>query len=63
VGITQARAEEERRPVRVYRVAFAEIDRARIDGRTEGFAKVVATPTGKILGATVVGEDASMILQ
>jgi pyruvate/2-oxoglutarate dehydrogenase complex dihydrolipoamide dehydrogenase (E3) component len=63
VGITHARAEEERRPVRVYRVAFAEIDRARIDGRTEGFAKVVATPTGKVLGATVVGEDASMILQ
>jgi len=63
VGITHAQAEEERRPVRVYRVAFAEIDRARIDGRTEGFAKVVATSTGKILGATVVGEDASMILQ
>jgi pyruvate/2-oxoglutarate dehydrogenase complex dihydrolipoamide dehydrogenase (E3) component len=63
VGITQARAEEERRPVRVYRVSFGEIDRARIDGCIEGFAKVVATPSGKILGATVVGHDASMIVQ
>jgi pyruvate/2-oxoglutarate dehydrogenase complex dihydrolipoamide dehydrogenase (E3) component len=63
VGITRAQAEEERRPVRVYRVEFADVDRARIDGCTEGFAKVVTTPKGKILGATVVGEDASMILQ
>jgi pyruvate/2-oxoglutarate dehydrogenase complex dihydrolipoamide dehydrogenase (E3) component len=63
VGITRATAEDERRPFRVYRVSFAEIDRARIDGTTDGFAKVVATPGGKILGATVVGEDASMILQ
>ena len=63
VGITQAQAAEDRRPVRVYRVPFTEIDRARIDGCTDGIAKVVANPSGKILGATVVGEDASMILQ
>ena len=63
VGITEAKAEEERRPVRIYRLAFTEIDRAQIDGRTQGFAKVVATPAGKILGATVVGDDASMIVQ
>jgi pyruvate/2-oxoglutarate dehydrogenase complex dihydrolipoamide dehydrogenase (E3) component len=63
VGVTQAKADEERRPVRAYRVSFGAIDRARIDGRVEGFAKVVATPAGRILGATVVGQDASMIVQ
>ncbi|MFI5456184.1 MAG: dihydrolipoyl dehydrogenase family protein [Isosphaerales bacterium] len=63
VGITEEQARAEQRPARVYRVTFAEIDRARIDGLTDGFAKVVTTPSGKILGATVVGEDAGMILQ
>jgi len=63
VGITEGQARALERPARIYRVAFAEIDRARIDGLTDGFAKVVANPAGKILGATVVGEDAGMILQ
>ena len=29
----------------------------------EGFAKVVASPSGKILGATILGEEASLVLQ
>ena len=60
VGGGRARAHPE---IRVFRAEFSEIDRARIDGRTEGFAKLVATPSGKILGATIVGADASLILQ
>jgi pyruvate/2-oxoglutarate dehydrogenase complex dihydrolipoamide dehydrogenase (E3) component len=63
VGTTEAHARLRELPFRVYRVPFAEIDRARIDGRTDGFAKVVVTPSGKVLGATVVGEDASLIIQ
>jgi pyruvate/2-oxoglutarate dehydrogenase complex dihydrolipoamide dehydrogenase (E3) component len=63
VGISEAQARAEQREFRVFRVPFAEVDRARIDGRTDGFAKVVATPGGKILGATIVGEDASLVLQ
>jgi pyruvate/2-oxoglutarate dehydrogenase complex dihydrolipoamide dehydrogenase (E3) component len=63
VGLNQDQAIAMERSARVYRVTFAEIDRARIDGLTEGFAKVVATPSGKILGATVVGANASMIVQ
>jgi len=63
LGITEGQARAERRPCRIYRLDFAEIDRARIDGLTDGFAKVVATPAGKIMGATVVGEQAGMIIQ
>ena len=63
VGITEDQARAEQREFRTYRAPFAEVDRARIDGRTEGFAKVVATPTGKILGATIVGPDASLVIQ
>jgi pyruvate/2-oxoglutarate dehydrogenase complex dihydrolipoamide dehydrogenase (E3) component len=63
VGITEGTARAQELPCRVYRVDFADVDRALVDGRPDGFAKVVVTPTGKILGATVVGEDASMIVQ
>jgi hypothetical protein len=44
-------------------VAYDRVDRARIENRTEGFAKVVASPAGKILGATILGEQASLVLQ
>lgn len=48
---------------RIYRVSYAEAARPRIDGQTEGFAKVLAAPSGKILGATVAGPRAALILQ
>ena len=47
---------------KIYRASYAEADRAVIDGRPGGFIKVLAAPSGKILGATVVGHDASAIL-
>ena len=62
-GLSEAVACERKGEVRVYSAEYSELDRARIDGRTEGFAKVIATPSGKVLGVTVVGEDASMVLQ
>ena len=63
VGLSEDRAKAEEIDHRVYKVAYENVDRARIDGRTEGFAKVVASPSGKILGATIVGEEASLVLQ
>jgi pyruvate/2-oxoglutarate dehydrogenase complex dihydrolipoamide dehydrogenase (E3) component len=63
VGISEEQARSESIPIRVLKVGFDEIDRARIDGCTDGFAKVVATPSGKVLGATIVGAEASMIVQ
>ncbi len=42
---------------------LAGVDRARLDGETEGFVKVhVRTGTDKILGATVVARHASEII-
>jgi pyruvate/2-oxoglutarate dehydrogenase complex dihydrolipoamide dehydrogenase (E3) component len=49
--------------LRTLRVGYDQVDRARIDGRTGGFAKVFTSPGGKILGATIVGEDAAAVLQ
>jgi pyruvate/2-oxoglutarate dehydrogenase complex dihydrolipoamide dehydrogenase (E3) component len=49
--------------VRVFRAEYDELDRARIDGRTHGFAKLVASPSGKIRGVTIVGDEAATVLQ
>ena len=39
------------------------MDRALIDGETEGFARVhIATNTDRILGATVVGKNAGSLI-
>jgi pyruvate/2-oxoglutarate dehydrogenase complex dihydrolipoamide dehydrogenase (E3) component len=63
VGLTEAEAIERHPEVRVLRVELSEVDRARIDGRTDGFAKLMATPSGKVLGAAVVGPEAALVLQ
>ncbi|WP_169976579.1 dihydrolipoyl dehydrogenase family protein [Tautonia rosea] len=49
--------------VRILQVEYEELDRARIEGRTQGFAKVVVTPSGKLLGATILGDNAALVLQ
>ena len=63
VGISEAKAKAQTLDYRVYRASYETLERARIAGRTEGFAKVVASPAGKILGATILGEEASLVLQ
>jgi pyruvate/2-oxoglutarate dehydrogenase complex dihydrolipoamide dehydrogenase (E3) component len=63
VGISEAQAKADELAHQVFRVSYGDIDRARIDGRPEGFAKVVASPAGKILGATILGVQASLVLQ
>jgi pyruvate/2-oxoglutarate dehydrogenase complex dihydrolipoamide dehydrogenase (E3) component len=63
VGLSEAAAREQQREIHVLRAELSESDRARIDGRTEGFVKVVATPGGKVLGATIVGPEAALVLQ
>lgn len=41
------------------RVDFEQLDRARTDDATDGYAEVLADPrSGKLLGATIVGKDA-----
>lgn len=63
VGLSEAAARGADPEALVFRAEYTELDRARIEGRTDGFAKVVTTSSGKILGASVIGEGASLILQ
>jgi pyruvate/2-oxoglutarate dehydrogenase complex dihydrolipoamide dehydrogenase (E3) component len=63
VGMTEVTARAQDASARVVKVDYDAVDRARIDGRTVGFAKVIASPGGKILGAAIVGDDAATVLQ
>jgi pyruvate/2-oxoglutarate dehydrogenase complex dihydrolipoamide dehydrogenase (E3) component len=59
IGITEPEAMAAHRGrYRVHRVAYAQSDRARIEGRTAGLAKLVTDPAGRILGAGIVGVEA-----
>ena len=48
--------------IRVLRWPFAENDRARCERQEDGLVKVVATPRGKVLGASLVGPHAGELI-
>ena len=62
VGLSETEAGERSVAHRVYRFAFDDIDRARAEGETEGFAKIVTDPGGKLLGAAIVGPRAGELI-
>jgi pyruvate/2-oxoglutarate dehydrogenase complex dihydrolipoamide dehydrogenase (E3) component len=62
VGLTEAKAREQHDVV-IASVPYADLDRALIDGRSEGFCKlIVSRETHALLGAHVVGEQAVEIV-
>lgn len=63
VGMTEAQAREHDPDGRVFTLDLAKVDRVRIDGDAGGLAKVYATAAGKVLGATIIGPEASLVLQ
>ncbi len=63
VGTSEAAAREAELDARTFRAEFDQSDRARIDGQPHGLAKVVVDRSGKVLGATVLGVEATSILQ
>lgn len=59
VGLTAESAAEQGIPLDTYTQEFADVDRAILEGQTDGFVRVhTAKGTGKILGATIVAENA-----
>jgi pyruvate/2-oxoglutarate dehydrogenase complex dihydrolipoamide dehydrogenase (E3) component len=63
VGITSEEARERARNIETITVPLAEVDRARLDGETEGFLRVhLRAGSDKILGATLVAEHAGDII-
>ena len=62
VGISETEARTQGIGHRVYRFAVEDVDRARAEGETEGFAKVVTDQRGKLLGAAVVSPHAGELI-
>jgi pyruvate/2-oxoglutarate dehydrogenase complex dihydrolipoamide dehydrogenase (E3) component len=64
VGLTETAARASREEIVVAQVPYADLDRAVIDGHTEGaFKLIVSQETHRILGAHAVGEQALEIVQ
>jgi len=63
VGLQEPEAKAQGRAIRIGKVPFAAIGRALTTGEYEGFAKLIADPETKVLlGATIVGPDASDLI-
>jgi len=62
VGLTESQARETYGDITVLRKPFAENDRARAEGDSDGLIKVVTTKKGKILGASMVGAGAGEMI-
>ena len=63
VGLYEQDAKERGFDVRTYTVELSEVDRAVLDGETEGFARVhIDGRSGRILGATLVARHAGDML-
>ena len=58
VGLTEAEARAAGHEVRLLRFPLAELDRARAEGIEEGLVKLVATASGRLLGAGILAPHA-----
>jgi pyruvate/2-oxoglutarate dehydrogenase complex dihydrolipoamide dehydrogenase (E3) component len=59
IGLTEQEARAAGRPIRILRWPYRENDRAAATGATTGHIKIVTGTGGQILGATIVGAQAS----
>lgn len=62
VGLSETEAKQQGIAHSVYRFPFHEIDRARAEGETEGCAKLVTDPKGRLIGAAIVGPHAGELI-
>ena len=62
VGLSEADARARRYRFRVLRWPYHENDRAQAERATEGHIKVITTRRGRILGATIVGQNAGELI-
>ena len=59
VGVTPTAAKKDEVEIETYVLSFEELDRAILDGETEGFVKIhTAKGSAEILGATIVAKNA-----
>jgi len=62
VGLSENEAKAAGIEHRAYTFPFADLDRARTDNTSEGLAKIITTPKGRLLGAAIVGANAGELI-
>jgi pyruvate/2-oxoglutarate dehydrogenase complex dihydrolipoamide dehydrogenase (E3) component len=62
IGLTEAQARARAGTIRVLRWPFSENAAAQAASETEGFVKAITDRKGRILGATIVGEEAGELI-
>ncbi len=62
VGLTEAEAKEQHPEARIERFPWSAIGKAVAIGETEGFTKVIIGKYGEILGAHIIGPDATNLI-
>ena len=62
VGLTEAQAREQHSDIKAERFPWAAIGKAVAIGDTEGFTKVITGKYGEILGAHIIGPDATNLI-
>ena len=63
VGLSEQQARDHGHAIRVLRWPFHENDRAQAERTTDGLVKVIATPRGRVLGASILGPHAGDLVQ
>ena len=61
-GLSEQSLREREAEYKVYRLPFSQIDRAVTEGEPVGMAKVFATKSGKVLGASILGASAGEMI-
>ena len=62
LGQTLEQAQREWGHARAWQLPFGELDRAIIEGETSGFARIITTGSGRIVGAHIAGPNAGEII-
>ncbi|MBW3634906.1 MAG: NAD(P)/FAD-dependent oxidoreductase, partial [Armatimonadetes bacterium] len=62
LGQTREEAEKQHGAVKVWQAPFKTLDRAIIEGETSGFAQIVTTPSGRIVGTHIIGPSAGELI-
>ena len=63
LGLTEEEVKDRYKDVKIYKTDYANSDRAITDSEKEGLVKIITDKKGNILGAHIVGAQASEIIQ
>ncbi|MGH8019689.1 MAG: dihydrolipoyl dehydrogenase family protein [Opitutaceae bacterium] len=62
VGLSESEARKQNLDHRVFKIELRDVDRCILEREVTGFLKVVASPKGQILGATIIGQEAGELI-